>query len=50
MYVNENMSGVYNVLGVMKAKHYIYFLSPFNEDEAVRVKNLFTQIIPLPPL
>ena len=22
MYVNENMSGVSNVLGVMKAKHY----------------------------
>ena len=38
MYVNENMSGVSNVLGVMKAKHYITknFLSSFNEDEAVK--------------
>lgn len=25
MYVNENMSGVSNVLGAMKAKHYIYY-------------------------
>lgn len=56
MYVNENMSGVSNVLGVMNAKHYYKKFNPFNKSmlnhksflRVTRVNNLFTHVIPLP--
>lgn len=57
MYVNENMSGVSNVLGVMKAKHFYEntplapsIKSTLNHEillRVPRVKNLFPHIIPL---
>jgi hypothetical protein len=58
MYVNENMSGVSDVLGVMKAKHFYEntSLAPSSKNTLTheillrvpRVKNLFAHIIPLP--
>jgi hypothetical protein len=60
MYVNENMSGVSNVLAVMKAKHHItknslvpLNISMLNHEsllKVTRVNNLFTKVIPLTPV